>query len=55
MLVPHRYREGMKEDIHIRVSAEVMHRVRTYAKRSGISLAAAAAILMLRGLEQEES
>jgi len=45
---------SMKEDIHIRVSAEVMRQVRAYADRCGISLAAAAAILMLRGLDQEE-
>jgi hypothetical protein len=53
MPVPPRYREGMKEDIHIRVSAEVMSRVRAYAGRRGISLAAAATILMLRGLDGE--
>jgi hypothetical protein len=43
----------MKQDIHIRVSTDVMRRVRAYADRCGLSLAAAATILMLRGLDGE--
>jgi hypothetical protein len=41
----------MKEDIHIKVDAEIMQPVRQYAAANGISLAAAVSVLLKRGLE----
>ena len=43
---------GMKEDVHIRVSEDVMRRVRAYADTRGISLAAAVTILLDERLAQ---
>jgi hypothetical protein len=42
----------MKEDIHIRVSEDLMRQVRAFADRHGISLAAAVSVLLLGGLER---
>jgi hypothetical protein len=41
----------MKEDVHIRISSDVMFRVRAYAERHGISLAAAVSVLLSQALE----
>ena len=51
-LVPERYRYGMKEDLHIRVSEDIAQRVRAYAEQRGISLAAAVSVLLQRALEE---
>jgi hypothetical protein len=37
---------GEKEDVHVRISTEVMRPVREYAESHGISLAAAISILL---------
>ena len=42
-----------KEDIHIRVSAEVMRQVRAYAERRGLTLAAAVTVLLDWALREE--
>jgi hypothetical protein len=44
----------MKEDIHIRVSADLMRQVRSYAKQRGISLAAAVSVLLQYALDEGE-
>jgi antitoxin component of RelBE/YafQ-DinJ toxin-antitoxin module len=43
----------MKQDIHVRVSEEVMRGVRAYMDRYGLSLAAAITMLLQRGLKEE--
>ncbi len=47
-MVPGWYHAGMgeKEDVHVRISTEVMRPVREYAEGHGISLAAAISILL---------
>lgn len=45
----------MKEDIHIRVDEDVMRGVRAYADSHGVSLAAAASILLAKALKEEAS
>lgn len=52
-VVPCRYRGGMKEDVHVRVSTDVMRRVRAYADGRGISLAAAVSVLLQQALGEE--
>jgi hypothetical protein len=44
----------MKEDVHVRISEEVMRGVRTYAETRGISLAAAISVLLRIGLEESK-
>jgi hypothetical protein len=45
-----------KEDVHVRISAEVMRPVREYAENHGISLAAAISIWLTQpGPTKEES
>ena len=44
----------MKEDVHVRVSEEVMRQVRAYAEARGISLAAAVSVLLRLGLEESK-
>lgn len=46
---------GVKEDIHIRVSEDLMRDVRAYAASHGISLAAAISVLLTRALQGESS
>lgn len=41
----------MKEDVHVRISEEIMTEVRAYAGHLGISLAAAVSVLLGLGLE----
>lgn len=43
----------MKEDVHIRVSADVMRQVRDYATQRGLTLAAAVTVLLDRALKEE--
>ena len=43
-----------KEDVHVRISAEVMRPVREYADSHGISLAAAISILLAQPDPPEE-
>ena len=43
----------MKEDVHVRVSEDVMRRVRAYAQRQGLSLAAAITVLLDWALREE--
>jgi predicted HicB family RNase H-like nuclease len=45
----------MKEDVHVRVSEELMRQVRAYAARRGISLAAAVSVLLRLALEESTS
>jgi predicted DNA binding CopG/RHH family protein len=45
----------MKEDIHVRLSEDLMRSVRAYATSRGISLAAAVSVLLRRALEGESS
>lgn len=45
----------MKEDIHVRISEEIMRGVRAYADMRGVSLAAAISILLRRALYEEDS
>jgi predicted HicB family RNase H-like nuclease len=49
------YRVGMNEDVHVRVSKNVMTQVRAYAKRQGLSLAAAVTVLLTQALEGNRS
>jgi hypothetical protein len=49
------YSKGMKEDIHVKVEADIMSGVRAYAASHGISLAAAVSVLLSRALEREQS
>ena len=41
----------MKVDVHVRISDEIMSEVRTYADRTGITLAAAVSVLLSLGLD----
>jgi hypothetical protein len=41
----------MKEDVHVRISEELMRQVRAYADRRGLSLAAAVSVLLDIALE----
>jgi hypothetical protein len=41
----------MKEDVHVRISDEIMSEVRAYAERCKISLAAAVSVLLSLGLD----
>jgi predicted HicB family RNase H-like nuclease len=45
----------MKEDLHVRISEDVMRDVRAYASTAGISLAAAVSVLLRRALEEGKS
>lgn len=45
----------MKEDVHVRIDADLMQRVRDYATANGVSLAAAVSILLTRALKEEKS
>jgi hypothetical protein len=45
----------MKEDIHVKVEADIMSGVRAYAASHGISLAAAVSVLLSRALEESKS
>jgi hypothetical protein len=44
---------SMKEDVHIRISEDVMRRVRAWAGRYEISLAAAIGFLLSNALDAE--
>jgi plasmid stability protein len=44
----------MKEDVHVRISKDLMNEVRAYAASHGISLAAAVSVLLRRALSEED-
>lgn len=44
---------GVKEDVHVRVSEDVMRQVRAYAQQRGLTLAAAITVLLDQALKEK--